>query len=226
MNKYIIYGREVLTNIGLVHIYTLFTSSPKLQLILSILMCYVRISMTATNGYSCPKLKHNYVRWDLLLIAFNMFISYVVVSTFLGDTTNSSTSTSIIQLAFYLVVFDVVYYPLHIFLHHPSVYSSIHLIHHKAEVRYGLDLFYMHPIEMLVTVYALFAGALLWPPSSALFVVYLVTIAVGNSMWSHISIFHDSMPDPVHYLHHKYHNCNYGNIFMDHLFKTYRNTGY
>ena len=103
---------------------------------------------------------------------------------------------------------------------HTRYFWWIHKTHHKAHVSYGVDALYMHPIESILTITSLLTGAFIWSPSSNYVIYDLIAISLKNTMWSHMNSVHTNMPSPIHYLHHKYGNVNYGSIFLDYVFRT------
>ncbi len=190
------------------------------NVIYAAITCYAYVILHVYSGTRLPELRHKYTVNSLILIMFNIYCAGLIVDNVLNLPTKNN--YNILQLVFYIVMNDVVYYPLHYMLHNRYIYKYVHLVHHQAEIRYGLDIFYMHPIENVLTVLSLFAGCIVWYPTSNLVLFDLVVIAFKNTLWAHISSRHTYMPDAYHYLHHKYHNCNYSNSFMDYIFGTFR----
>uniref|UniRef100_A0A6S7ZRJ7 Fatty acid hydroxylase domain-containing protein n=2 Tax=Aplanochytrium stocchinoi TaxID=215587 RepID=A0A6S7ZRJ7_9STRA len=117
---------------------------------------------------------------------------------------------------------DVHFYCAHRFIHIKAIYKYVHSLHHRntdIEPFAGLS---MHPIEHLY-YYSCFAPSLYLrlSPFFLLFNGYHLIIAPGASHSGYEDHF---QADQMHYLHHRYFECNYGTpgFMMDRFFGTFR----
>lgn len=205
---------------------------PMLALVYSSAMSWLYVMIHACYGRE-KRLPYKYTWKSWVLIAFNIWCAYKMVEYVMYDLSHwgynfsrhVDSSYNWLQILFYLIVGDVVYYGFHRIIHWGVLYQWIHKIHHSAKNWYGVDIFYMHPIENIFTVGSFFIGAMWWRPESPIMVLDLVTIAAKTTLWAHCSGNICIMPKPVHYLHHKLHKFNYSNVFMDYIFGSYTEKG-
>jgi sterol desaturase/sphingolipid hydroxylase (fatty acid hydroxylase superfamily) len=191
----------------------------------------------ADESHALPMLRQTSTWVGLGLIAVNLVMAWYIATAYLTDFGVSShleipreiilaalgPRYNYLQLVAYLVVYDVLYYPMHVVLHWKPLYKHIHLVHHQATLRLGgVDALYMHPFEAFLTVWLLFVTAHFWAPESPQMILDLSAIALKNTLWAHAGYTNPGMPSPVHYIHHKLHRWNYSNVFMDFLFGTFR----
>ena len=116
-----------------------------------------------------------------------------------------------------LAVDEVLFFYGHWMLHHKSVYSWCHKIHHEFKAPIGLVAIYSHPFEMLVSNLIPFAAGLILFKCH-LFLAYIWTIgAIMGTQTHHCGYrlpwiaFFDHQPN-FHDFHHEKFRCNYGNI--------------
>ena len=181
-----------------------------------------------------PPLRRHY-----LVIGFNGTLSTGYYLTFLflfGDQVIHSGPVTIwtvlFQVAGILLVFELLYYGMHRWLHHPVMFRWIHGTHHKVRYPEALDGLYINPAEALAALTLLFASMYLFAPLS---VVSFLTIAFVHA-WVNIVV-HTSLvfPHPAlrwmngwiirHDHHHwKDQNRNFASIIpvWDLLFGTYK----
>ena len=154
-------------------------------------------------------------------MAVNWYIAYWMTTWVLDNVVTVENIYKPAQAIYYLIVFDIAYYPMH-YLFHTRLFWFIHKVHHQAQVNQGVDAFYMHPIELILTVLVFYIGTVMWIPTSPLIIYDMVAIGIKNTMWAHMGADAEHMQSPNHWLHHKYFNINYGNIFMDFIFDTFK----
>lgn len=216
--KYLLYLKEILVRFFIVNISLKLDVDPLLAIFG---MSYVYVYVNSLLGvYTNVNALFTYTYFSYILMFTNWLIAYAItniVSKYAGDNTESDN----IQLVFYLVMFDILYYYLHRLMH-TSILWKVHSVHHSATVSLGVDALYMHPIEVCLTMCSLYLSMLVWPPSSQLVVYNLVAICAKNTMWAHCRVESVLMPESAHWMHHKHYLVNYGNIFMDFVFSTYQ----
>jgi sterol desaturase/sphingolipid hydroxylase (fatty acid hydroxylase superfamily) len=159
-----------------------------------------------------------------------------------------SVGTAIVQFFLYVpfrfyfeVVFDFCHYWIHRGLHHPRLYQYLHKTHHKFLYPSMLTTFYMHPLDIILTLVIPLTIAYHTTPSMPIFVwnvvmtdnVYIEMVGhVGKmvngndylSIYSWIPYYHQIRLMPMdHDLHHSRNQCNYSKRFRlwDRVFGTY-----
>lgn len=131
----------------------------------------------------------------------------------------------IIKILIALGLTDVIFYIVHRTLHHPSLYSRFHKIHHEWKAPVACRALYAHPLEhvlgnmtpLIVSAYIVglpYLWLLIWN-------VIITTNAIGSHSGYRSQIY--LFDAETHDTHHKDFNYNFGiNIFMDRLLGTYR----
>lgn len=138
---------------------------------------------------------------------------------------------NVLQIPLFLLSAEFCFYWIHRLSHHPRVYRYS-LFNHKVHHRFVIPTPYAtgatHPIEGITFAYLYNILAFIFPFQKMihmLLIVFLVLwnvrIHAGTFLINGGGIFTDAA---VHSLHHKYHNCNFGQsfVFFDRLFGTYR----
>jgi len=141
-----------------------------------------------------------------------------------------SLSVIALQLSFYLIVEDFVFYFIHRFLHTPWLYKNIHIVHHQHSAPFGIAAEYAHPIEVVFLGFATFAGPFLAPPHLITLFAWLAirsmqTIECHSGYdfpWSMNRWFPLYGGADFHDHHHRIHSGNYSSTFIwvDKLFGT------
>lgn len=123
---------------------------------------------------------------------------------------------------------ELMFYWSHRLLHHPKLYGKFHKKHHEYSAPFALAAIYCTPLEMIVSNLWPFLGVV----SVFRFHLFFAYCWVGNAVmgtqthhsghkWPWMTVL-DHQPK-FHDLHHKYFNCNYGNVdFFDRLCGTSR----
>ena len=110
------------------------------------------------------------------------------------------------------------FYFIHRFLHHPFLYKHVHITHHRNVNTGPWSGISMHPIENLIYQSSPLIHLII-PSDPAIVIVHLVLVAL-NPAFTHSGFekilnretkILDSA-DFHHQLHHKYFDCNYGNM--------------
>jgi sterol desaturase/sphingolipid hydroxylase (fatty acid hydroxylase superfamily) len=111
------------------------------------------------------------------------------------------------------------FYCIHRFLHLKPLYDRFHSVHHRNVTIGPWSGFSMHPVEHLLYLSSLFV-MLVVPshPLHMLFLAFWLSIATATSHSGYqeliVSNFRTTISAFHHQLHHRYFNCNYGNIDM------------
>lgn len=141
-----------------------------------------------------------------------------------------STSYLILQVAFFFLVEDFIFYWGHRALHTPYLYKHVHSVHHHHAAPFGIAAEYAHPFEVLFLGTATIAGPLLIPPHLFTLQVYLAlrcmqTVECHSGYdfpWSLNRFFPLYGGAYFHDHHHRIHSGNYSSTFIwvDALFGT------
>ena len=130
-----------------------------------------------------------------------------------------------IYTIFLIVLFIPIYHEIHFYLIHrlihiKSIYKYVHYVHHKNINPGPWSGLAMHPIEHILY----FSGVLIFLliPSHPLLVVFFITRASIGPALTHSGFDKIVIKDNKfleaghyqHYLHHKYFNCNFGDIII------------
>ena len=174
-----------------------------------------------------------------LVIGLNGLLSagYYLAFVFLfGDRIIHSGPTTIwavvLQIAGVLLVFELLYYAMHRWLHRPALFRWVHGIHHKVRYPEALDGLYINPGEALAALTLLFAGMYLFAPLSMVSFLVVAFIHAWANVVNHTSLV---FPHPalgwmnswvIRHDHHHWEdqNKNFSSIlpFWDLLFGTYK----
>ena len=109
------------------------------------------------------------------------------------------------------------FYCIHRFLHWKPLYDRFHSVHHRNVTIGPWSGFSMHPVEHLLYLSSLFV-MLVVPshPLHMLFLAFWLSIATATSHSGYqeliVGNFRTTISAFHHQLHHRYFNCNYGNI--------------
>ncbi len=97
----------------------------------SLIVSMAYVFICARSGENVNHLPYKTNIWYWGLVVCNLCIAGWIIHTIL-EAVPDGTDYSWWQLAFYLIMYDVVYYPLHYLAHHPAVYKWIHAVHHHG----------------------------------------------------------------------------------------------
>ncbi len=112
------------------------------------------------------------------------------------------------------------FYWVHRFLHWPPLYRVAHAVHHRNVSVGPWSGFSMHPIEHVLYLSSLLIHLIVpTHPIHMLFHAYWLTLATATSHSGYESIVVNGKPRVrvgsfFHQLHHRYFECNYGNVEM------------
>lgn len=183
-----------------------------------------------------------YCAWRVVLNHVFLVLPIIMVThpmyAFLGTDHRVESLPSLrvilMQLAFYLVVEDFVFYWIHRLLHTPFLYRAVHIVHHEHAAPFGIAAEYAHPFEVVFLGIATLMGPFLVAPHLFTLHAWLVIRAIQTvechsgydfpwslNRWMPLyggADFHDH--------HHRIHSGNYSSTFIwvDKLFGT--DTGY
>jgi sterol desaturase/sphingolipid hydroxylase (fatty acid hydroxylase superfamily) len=160
-------------------------------------------------------------KWkQLVLINVGGFIEYNIVLSNIHswDTREHTIGQSIMTIFAYSAYIEFLYYVSHYINHLPLFYKKIHAQHHESHDVYPIDTFYLSFIDLQYLFFALHAPLLQMDIriDEYIFVTYIYILF---SYISHSQLFHRH-----HYIHHKFHKCNYSLMipYFDYIFGTYR----
>ena len=111
------------------------------------------------------------------------------------------------------------FYCVHRLLHSKALYDRFHSVHHRNVTVGPWSGLSMHPVEHLLYLSSLFV-MLVVPshPIHMLFLAFWLTIATATSHSGYQELilgnYRTAIANFFHQLHHRYFNCNYGNIEM------------
>ncbi|MDZ4725303.1 MAG: sterol desaturase family protein [Leptospira sp.] len=137
---------------------------------------------------------------------------------------------SILQILFFLMLDDLLFYFYHRHLHSPFLYHKVHRIHHSYRHSSVLAAIHFHPIEYILISLSFYSGPLLLGANVWVFYMWIFLrqwIGVSGHCgykfpweWQKHIPFHSG--NQFHYLHHKYPNRNFGLFFdlWDRIFST------
>jgi len=125
-----------------------------------------------------------------------------------------------LKIALSILSYDIWFYISHLLLHTPTLWF-IHKEHHLAEEPMFLDTYKAHIIESPFQGGGMFIPYVFYTYSIYETLIILVLLNT-RGMMAHDRRF-SFLVGNHHLLHHKYHNCNYGQFYLDYLFGTNRN---
>lgn len=162
------------------------------------------------------------IRENVLPIYFGAL--YMVLTTINYGLDDSPTSHSFFRTLFNIVLYSVfvegVYYGYHRMIHHPSVYKSVHSLHHTKKTVYPLDATFFTPFDLSCYMACLHLPNYFIQLSTFEYMVILYFyITMGFVSHSDIAYKH-------HLLHHIYYKYNFCLVFpvFDMIFDTYRDS--
>jgi len=154
----------------------------------------------------------------------NQLISLICVGlTKLNDAHYQNFMYTILSLAFFITVEEVLFYYTHRTLHNSFLYRKIHKIHHEWTLPIAPMALYAHPIEhIFANILPVLIGPMLI--NSDNFTTWCwIMIATTNTTFSHSGYFSTSK---FHDLHHRLRTVNYGVLeILDYIHKTHVNSG-
>lgn len=128
-----------------------------------------------------------------------------------------------VSLVIYLFLQETYYYWIHRWMHIPSVFKIVHLVHHQSKISSPFTAFSFHPIEGLLQAIIL-PGLFLFVPIHLYVLILILTIMSITSVINHLGI--EIYPKKSyswfgkwiigashHSLHHTRFNYNYGLFF-------------
>ena len=150
--------------------------------------------------------------------AYEVFILWAYANNIFPSIAWETHPFYFILVTIFLVTFwhEIHFYFTHKFLHWKPIYKAIHSLHHKNTNPGPWSGISMHPIEHIIY----FSGVLIYfiiPVHPFHAVLHLTKIAIGpglsHSGFHKLSIGKNSSVNTkhyLHYLHHRYFECNYG----------------
>ncbi|XP_070197195.1 fatty acid hydroxylase domain-containing protein 2-like isoform X2 [Littorina saxatilis] len=119
--------------------------------------------------------------------------------------------STLLQLAFFVVIEEIGFYYSHRLLHQPTLYRHVHKLHHEWTAPVGVVAIYAHPVEHVVAnLLPAVTGPVLL--GSHLAVLWLwMTIVIVNTTVHHSGYHFPLLTSPqFHDFHHLKFNCCYG----------------
>ena len=125
-----------------------------------------------------------------------------------------------IELGLYYLIYDFVFYYLHLLLHTPNFYF-IHKKHHSTFGTIGISNYYMSTLDFILEVIIPFIlGPFIINCHAITFIIFLV-ISNLNSIIVHSGYQIPFLPQPdIHFIHHDQYNKNYSLHFPDRIHNT------
>jgi len=146
-------------------------------------------------GYFCGLVFYELIKWRNPDFN-NHFPSFL---TFLRD------------IAFTILLEEILFYYSHRLFHHPSIYKYVHKKHHEWTAPIGITAVYAHPLEHIISnVLPIAAGPLIFGSHSFTILVWY-TMALFSTTVSHSGYHFPFLPSPeAHDYHHFAFTQNYG----------------
>jgi len=142
-----------------------------------------------------------------------LFINYVYIPSYFS----LLRSALIIILSKYLS--NILFYLFHRYSHQNKFLFQYHRVHHYYSLPIGMRAAYTHPIDFVffnmvplgITPFLLGADS------------FTIVFLIINGIYITIVKEHSTTEEENHHMiHHKYSNCNYGEVWVDKLMGTYR----
>eukprot|EP00455_Lapot_gusevi_P014815 TRINITY_DN17463_c0_g1_i1.p1 TRINITY_DN17463_c0_g1~~TRINITY_DN17463_c0_g1_i1.p1 ORF type:complete len:157 (-),score=32.90 TRINITY_DN17463_c0_g1_i1:112-582(-) len=127
-----------------------------------------------------------------------------------------------LQIGFFMVVEDTIFYFAHRTLHHPAIYQYMHKWHHQYKETVGIAAEYAHPMEyLLANMIPTAIGPLLCGAHLYTFFMWLI-LRIGETIdghcgyefpWSPYRLIPFSGSASVHDFHHSHNVGNFASFF-------------
>ncbi|CAL1289049.1 unnamed protein product [Larinioides sclopetarius] len=128
-----------------------------------------------------------------------------------------------LEIAFSILLQEIVYYYIHRFLHTPFLFKYVHYLHHKWNSPIAIIAELCHPLEnFFANLFPIVLGPILLGSHLATSWIWYA-IAIISTMISHSGFHIPQIPNPeIHDIHHSKHNRNYGVLgIMDRIHGTF-----
>ena len=127
-----------------------------------------------------------------------------------------SWTKELLSMAIEVVWGEIWFYTCHRLCHTKMGYA-IHKKHHEIREPIGILALYAHPIELIVVN----SGSVYITHCIFQHSLFHIIITIVGGLMNTILYSHSSQTQKEHYMHHKYHNVEFGwSLFMDQLFGT------
>jgi sterol desaturase/sphingolipid hydroxylase (fatty acid hydroxylase superfamily) len=129
----------------------------------------------------------------------------------------------IIKLILTYILTDVLFYHIHIMIHHPHLYGKIHKLHHTfINDSYALVALYCTPYEAIVlNIFSVGLGPIIFQISPPYLYIWFALVGI-NSVATHSGLTIPYILDGSHDLHHSLTFKNYGiTMYLDWIYGTY-----
>lgn len=94
----------------------------------------------------------------------------------------------VLQIVGVLLVFELLYYGMHRWLHRPAMFRWVHGTHHKVRYPEALDGMYINPAEALAALTLLFVSMYLFAPLSVVSFLVIALIHAWANIANHTSL--------------------------------------
>ena len=175
--------------------------------------------------------------YDMMLIFFNICISFISYCVFINIIENSLYETTSIydinpyevfcMVPLWLLLGEFIFFSVHLLLHNANIYKYIHKVHHKFKITSSFTSFYAHPIDNLSIIWIVLFPVMLTTYYG--YIISVTTISVFMSLVtttfisSHSTFnINNNILGTGHLLHHNKFNVNYGNFsIFDYIYVKY-----
>ena len=159
---------------------------------------------------------------SLLIVFKNVFIYSIPIFLFIHYfyiPSNFSVLRSLLIIIVSKYISNILFYLSHMYSHKNKFLFQYHRVHHYYTVPIGMRSAYTHPIDFIffnmiplgITPFILGADSVT--------IVFIIISGIHNTIVKEHSYIEE---DNHHMIHHKYSNCNYGEVWLDKLMGTYR----
>ncbi|GFS87409.1 fatty acid hydroxylase domain-containing protein 2 [Nephila pilipes] len=160
---------------------------------------------------------------QLIFIPCGVVFHYIMVwRGYDSGKTLPSFQRFVFELIFHSVMNEIIFYYTHRIMHHPSIYKSIHKLHHEWTTPIAISAIYCHPLEHVLSNIVTVIPSFIILGSHVSVWWFWFCIALLFTLNSHCGYNFPFMPSPeYHDYHHMKTNQNFGLLgFVDWLHGT------
>jgi sterol desaturase/sphingolipid hydroxylase (fatty acid hydroxylase superfamily) len=156
---------------------------------------------------------------SFFILLESILLSKYIFYNFIEDMPHSYLR-NIINISFYSMCIELLYYSYHRIIHHKYFYKYIHSKHHENIEVYPLDTFYFGYFDSNFLILS-FGIPIMFMRLNFFEHIFTLYIYIVFAYLSHSKLFYNH-----HYVHHKLFFCNYSLLIpiTDILFNTYNNS--